>query len=85
MTARIERVRSRIQSNFDEIKDRGRLDENRFEQEVLFYIEKMDVSEERVRLKAHCQYFLDMLDAEVGQGKKLGFIAQEMGREINTR
>ena len=85
LTARIERVRSRIQSNFDEIKDRGRLDENRFEQEVLFYIEKMDVSEERVRLKAHCQYFMDMLDAEVGQGKKLGFIAQEMGREINTR
>tara|TARA_B110000285_G_scaffold223343_1_gene278714 strand:+ start:6406 stop:7278 length:873 start_codon:yes stop_codon:yes gene_type:complete len=84
LTARIERVRSRIQSNFDEIKDRGRLDENRFEQEVLFYIEKMDVSEERVRLKAHCQYFLDMLDTEVGQGKKLGFIAQEMGREINT-
>ena len=84
LTARIERVRSRIQSNFDEIKDRGRLDENRFEQEVLFYIEKMDVSEERVRLKAHCQYFMDMLDAEVGQGKKLGFIAQEMGREINT-
>jgi len=84
LTARIERVRSRIQSNFDEIKERGRLDENRFEQEVLFYIEKMDVSEERVRLKAHCQYFLDMLDAEVGQGKKLGFIAQEMGREINT-
>ena len=84
LTARIERVRSRIQSNFDEIKERGRLDENRFEQEVLFYIEKMDVSEERVRLKAHCQYFSEMLDAEVGQGKKLGFIAQEMGREINT-
>ena len=84
LTARIERVRSRIRSNFDEIRERGRIDENRFEQEVLFYIEKMDVSEERVRLKAHCQYFLDMLDAEVGQGKKLGFIAQEMGREINT-
>ena len=84
LTARIDRVRSRIQSNFEEIKDRGRLDENRFEQEVLFYIEKMDVSEERVRLKAHCQYFMDMLNTEVGQGKKLGFIAQEMGREINT-
>jgi uncharacterized protein (TIGR00255 family) len=84
LTARIERVRGRIRSNLDEIRDRGRIDENRFEQEVLFYIEKMDVSEERVRLKAHCQYFLDMLDSEVGQGKKLGFIAQEMGREINT-
>jgi uncharacterized protein (TIGR00255 family) len=84
LTARIERVRGRIRSNLDEIRDRGRIDENRFEQEVLFYIEKMDVSEERVRLKAHCQFFLDMLDSEVGQGKKLGFIAQEMGREINT-
>ncbi|MDG2209209.1 MAG: YicC family protein [Flavobacteriales bacterium] len=81
---RIERVRDRIQANFDEIKDRGRLDENRFEQEVLFYIEKMDVSEERVRLKAHCQYFMDILEADFGQGKKLAFIAQEMGREINT-
>ena len=84
LTERIERVRDRIQANFDEIKDRGRLDENRFEQEVLFYIEKMDVSEERVRLKAHCQYFMDILEADFGQGKKLAFIAQEMGREINT-
>jgi len=84
LTERIERVRDRIQANFDEIKDRGRLDENRFEQEVLFYIEKMDVSEERVRLKAHCQYFIDILETDFGQGKKLAFIAQEMGREINT-
>jgi uncharacterized protein (TIGR00255 family) len=84
LTDRIKRVRDRIQANFDEIKDRGRLDENRFEQEVLFYIEKMDVSEERVRLKAHCQYFMDILEADFGQGKKLAFIAQEMGREINT-
>ena len=84
LTERIERVRDRIQANFDEIKDRGRLDENRFEQEVLFYIEKMDVSEERVRLKAHCQYFMDILETDFGQGKKLAFIAQEMGREINT-
>jgi len=84
LTERIKRVRDRIQANFDEIKDRGRLDENRFEQEVLFYIEKMDVSEERVRLKAHCQYFMDILEADFGQGKKLAFIAQEMGREINT-
>lgn len=81
---RIQRVRDRIQTNFEEIKDRGRLDENRFEQEVLFYIEKMDVSEERVRLNAHCTYFVEMLDEPKGQGKKLGFIAQEMGREINT-
>jgi len=81
---RVERIRERIQSNFQEIQDRGRLDENRFEQEVLFYIEKLDVSEELVRLEAHCNHFVEVLHQEVGQGKKLGFIAQEMGREINT-
>ena len=81
---RIKRIRSRIQTNFDEIQDRGRLDENRFEQEVLFYLEKLDVSEERVRLKAHCNYFIEVLEQPAGQAKKLGFIAQEMGREINT-
>ena len=81
---RIKRIRSRIQSNFDEIQDRGRLDENRFEQEVMFYLEKLDVSEERVRLTAHCDYFIEVLEQPAGQAKKLGFIAQEMGREINT-
>ena len=81
---RIKRIRSRIQANFNEIQDRGRLDENRFEQEVLFYLEKLDVSEERVRLKAHCAYFIEVLEQPAGQAKKLGFIAQEMGREINT-
>lgn len=85
LEARIERVRDRIRHHLDEAIDRSRIDENRFEQEVLFYLEKMDVTEERVRLKAHCDYFLEMLgSAEAGQGKKLGFIAQEMGREINT-
>ena len=81
---RIKRIRTRIQSNFDEIQDRGRLDENRFEQEVMFYLEKLDVSEERVRLKAHCDYFIEVLEQPAGQAKKLGFIAQEMWREINT-
>lgn len=85
LNARIDRVRDRIRNHLDEAIDRSRIDENRFEQEVLFYLEKMDVTEERVRLKAHCAYFLEMLgSAEAGQGKKLGFIAQEMGREINT-
>jgi uncharacterized protein (TIGR00255 family) len=85
LEARITRVRERIQGHLEEAMERSRIDENRFEQEVLFYLEKMDVTEERVRLKAHCAYFLEMLDAtEAGQGKKLGFIAQEMGREINT-
>ena len=83
--ARILRIRERIQSNFEEIQDRGRLDENRFEQEVLFYIEKLDVSEELVRLSAHCSHFTEVLnEVTPGQGKKLGFISQEIGREINT-
>ena len=69
LTERIERVRDRIQANFDEIKDRGRLDENRFEQEVLFYIEKMDVSEERVRLKAH---WLSLLKRWAGKSTRWG-------------
>lgn len=84
LESRIQRIRERIQSNFEEIQDRGRLDENRFEQEVLFYIEKLDVSEELVRLKAHCDHFVEVMNQPQGQGKKLGFIAQEMGREINT-
>lgn len=84
LDARVARIRERIQANFEEIQDRGRLDENRFEQEVLFYIEKLDVSEELVRLQAHCQHFSEVLGQSAGQGKKLGFIAQEMGREINT-
>jgi uncharacterized protein (TIGR00255 family) len=64
--------------------DRSKIDENRFEQEVLFYIEKTDVAEERSRLAAHCEHFEEVLKNGVGQGKKFGFIAQEIGREINT-
>ena len=64
--------------------ERGRLDENRFEQEVLFYLEKMDVTEERVRLRAHLAYFQEIMEQGDEQGKKLGFIAQEIGREVNT-
>ncbi|MDA0569258.1 MAG: DUF1732 domain-containing protein, partial [Bacteroidetes bacterium] len=64
--------------------DRSKIDENRFEQEVIFYIEKTDVSEERTRLTAHCNHFDEILADGIGQGKKLGFIAQEIGREINT-
>lgn len=85
LNARIARVKDRIFNHLEEVIDRSRIDENRFEQEVLFYLEKMDVTEERVRLQAHCNYFLEMLALpEPGQGKKLGFIVQEMGREINT-
>ena len=59
-------------------------DENRFEQEMIFYIEKLDISEEKQRLTNHLDYFIKTLEEGHGQGKKLGFIAQEMGREINT-
>ena len=59
-------------------------DKGRLEQEMIFYIEKLDINEEKQRLAQHLRYFLETLDGEAGQGKKLGFIAQEMGREINT-
>ena len=60
------------------------IDQNRFEQELIYYLEKYDITEEKVRLKTHIDYFKETLDASVSSGKKLGFIAQEMGREINT-
>ena len=59
-------------------------DQNRFEQELIYYLEKLDITEEKVRLMKHCQYFLETLQEPVSQGKKLGFVTQEMGREINT-
>ena len=60
------------------------VDSNRLEQELIFYIEKLDITEEKVRLRNHCRYFIENIDADESTGKKLGFIAQEMGREINT-
>jgi len=84
LDARLKRIRTRIKANLEEVIDRSKIDENRFEQEVLFYIEKTDVAEERSRLAAHCEHFEDVLKNGVGQGKKFGFIAQEIGREINT-
>ena len=82
---RIERVRKRLMQNLDAYLGRENVDENRFEQEVIFYLEKMDITEEKVRLAQHCDHFLDALRAEETQkGRKLGFIVQEMGREINT-
>ena len=61
-----------------------KLDSERFEQEMIFYLEKYDINEEKVRLRQHCKYFMDTIDGEPYPGKKLGFIIQEMGREINT-
>lgn len=80
---RVEKIRARIIDNLE--KTVGiEYDSNRLEQELIYYIEKLDVNEEKARLANHLQYFLETMNGTVGQGKKLGFIAQEMGREINT-
>lgn len=79
---RIEAVRERLQKAITELKEN--VDQNRFEQELIYYIEKYDITEEKVRLNNHLDYFLSSLNSEDSNGKKLGFIAQEIGREINT-
>ena len=81
---RISRIRERIGNNLSEFVGKEGIDENRFEQELIFYMEKLDISEEKVRLANHCSYFLETLENQGPVGKKLGFISQEMGREINT-
>lgn len=81
---RMEQIRDRIGNNLAEFLKKDAVDENRFEQELIYYIEKLDVSEEKVRLANHCNYFLETMDDQGPAGKKLGFISQEMGREINT-
>ena len=79
---RVDAIREKILSRFAELK--AEPDQSRIEQEMIFYIEKLDINEERVRLRQHCRYFLDTIDNEPNPGKKLGFISQEIGREINT-
>ena len=79
---RIATVRERLQKNLADLQQK--VDPSRFEQEMVFYLEKLDINEEKVRLRQHCKYFLDTIDGEPYPGKKLGFIIQEMGREINT-
>ncbi len=82
---RVEVIRNRMQKNIDEYVGKDKIDANRFEQEILYYLEKIDVTEEKVRLAQHCKYFLEELDKQqVQKGRKLSFISQEMGREINT-
>lgn len=80
---RIQKIKDRLQTAISEIKDEL-VDKNRFEQELIFYLEKLDINEEKVRLKQHCTYFRETIQNEGSKGKKLGFISQEMGREINT-
>ena len=79
---RVEGVRERLLKGVEELKEK--YDENRFEQELVYYIEKFDITEEKVRLKNHLNYFTESINSDDSNGKKLGFISQEMGREINT-
>jgi uncharacterized protein (TIGR00255 family) len=81
---RIKSVRERIQKALDEAVGSENVDQNRLEQELIYYVEKLDVTEEKVRLKKHCEYFEETIHQEDNAGRKLGFICQEMGREINT-
>ncbi len=83
-SARVTRLRERILKNLDDsIKD-GKIDKDRFEQEIIFYLEKLDITEEKIRLKSHLDYFVETMKGEGFNGRKLNFIGQEMGREINT-
>jgi uncharacterized protein (TIGR00255 family) len=81
---RKERIKQRIRNHFDQWMDENSFDANRFEQELIYYFEKLDFTEELVRLETHLDYFMKSLKEENAQGKKLGFISQEIGREINT-
>jgi len=81
--ARIEKVKKSLADKLAEI-DTKNIDENRFEQELIYYLEKQDITEEQVRLDAHLSYFIETMKADAPNGKKLGFIGQEIGREINT-
>lgn len=83
-TPRIDAVKDKLTKALKELSDHIDADENRYEQELIYYLEKLDITEEKVRLKAHCEYFNETMSGQKSQGKKLGFILQEIGREINT-
>jgi uncharacterized protein (TIGR00255 family) len=81
---RVPVIRERLEQFLSEAVGREAIDQNRFEQELIYYIDKLDITEEKIRLKAHCDYFIETLKNDDANGKKLGFISQEIGREINT-
>jgi len=81
---RVEKIKARLEENLQALSDKIDYDKNRLEQELIFYIEKLDVNEEKVRLRNHLEYFMETMQHEKSPGKKLGFIAQEIGREVNT-
>jgi len=81
---RLDIIKNRLRQNLIEYIGENTIDQNRFEQELIYYLEKLDINEEKVRLRNHCVYFIQTMNEGDGVGKKLGFIAQEIGREINT-
>ena len=81
---RIENTKTRLSDSLEALRMNGSVDANRFEQELIYYLERLDFNEEKIRLENHCNYFLETMDENVSNGKKLSFISQEMGREINT-
>lgn len=81
---RIEAIRKRIKDNLNAFIAENEQDKNRYEQEIIYYLEKLDINEEKIRLKKHCEFFLETMENDENSGKKLSFIAQEIGREINT-
>lgn len=81
---RMDTVKARIMENLESLQLNGGVDKNRFEQELIYYLEKLDINEEKVRLANHCSYFFETMAEKEPSGRKLGFIAQEIGREINT-
>ena len=81
---RLPQIRERLLQLLDDYVGKENTDQNRLEQELIFYIDKLDITEEKIRLKSHCDYFLEALKSSDANGKKLGFISQEIGREINT-
>ncbi len=83
-SGRIDKVREKLDSLLEEAVGKENIDKNRFEQELIFYLEKYDINEEKVRLKTHCDYFLETMNTPAPNGKILNFITQEIGREINT-
>jgi uncharacterized protein (TIGR00255 family) len=83
-TGRITKIREKLMYLLDENLGSEKVDKNRFEQEIIFYLEKYDINEEKVRLKTHCDYFIETINTSAPNGKILNFIAQEIGREINT-
>ncbi len=82
--ARNQQLKDKLRNNFSEFINNNSFDTNRFEQEMIYYLEKLDITEEKVRLAKHCDYFLETLTEEVAVGRKLAFVSQEIGREINT-